>query len=422
MLLATAVILPTVCLLWFMTEAVKNERLAVRQEVIDVYTKELEKLKETYTQRWDKWRDFSHHTVKSTLSEEYHNCILFGNFLRTRLGYMTGMPRMAPFTGIIVYDSNGVVEYPLIDTNGNIEYNLPDIFAQAWAFEFQKQQYREAAEVYNQISESESNDYIKRLSIIGHARCLQNQGELYEAYKLCAKAYRNVSSGKKNAQLFEPVEQTKAASIPLIVQAKILRISILRQMYETKEPLPLNIAYYWYGDMVGGLWILARDDYSPVSRAMDAETRIYLLHKFIELADDDFLRNIIEEYPDLPMYQHRNRIESLRARILEARKRLIAEELALDVAKRYPTNKLFENWQPDSLHKLDVAPDTYGLAHKYLGKSYLALVRPETIQVDIDALDDVFATLFLIMKLQIQNIIISLESQINQMKWHWKPD
>jgi hypothetical protein len=29
-LLATAVILPTVCLLWFMTQAVKNERVAVR--------------------------------------------------------------------------------------------------------------------------------------------------------------------------------------------------------------------------------------------------------------------------------------------------------------------------------------------------------------------------------------------------------
>ncbi|MFH1884411.1 MAG: hypothetical protein ABIL62_17085 [Planctomycetota bacterium] len=31
LLLAIAVILPTVCLLWFMSRAVKNERLAVRQ-------------------------------------------------------------------------------------------------------------------------------------------------------------------------------------------------------------------------------------------------------------------------------------------------------------------------------------------------------------------------------------------------------
>ncbi len=37
LLLAIAVILPTVCLLWFMVRAVKNERLAVRQKLIDVY-------------------------------------------------------------------------------------------------------------------------------------------------------------------------------------------------------------------------------------------------------------------------------------------------------------------------------------------------------------------------------------------------
>ena len=36
LLLAIAVILPTVCLLWFMTQAVKNERLAVRQKIIDI--------------------------------------------------------------------------------------------------------------------------------------------------------------------------------------------------------------------------------------------------------------------------------------------------------------------------------------------------------------------------------------------------
>ncbi len=36
LLLAIAVILPTVCLLWFMTQAVKNERLAFRQKLIDI--------------------------------------------------------------------------------------------------------------------------------------------------------------------------------------------------------------------------------------------------------------------------------------------------------------------------------------------------------------------------------------------------
>jgi hypothetical protein len=41
LLLAIAVILPTVCLLWFMTQAVKNVRFAAQQRVIDSYQKEL---------------------------------------------------------------------------------------------------------------------------------------------------------------------------------------------------------------------------------------------------------------------------------------------------------------------------------------------------------------------------------------------
>ncbi len=36
LLLVIAVILPTVCLLWFMNQAIKNERLAVRQKLVDV--------------------------------------------------------------------------------------------------------------------------------------------------------------------------------------------------------------------------------------------------------------------------------------------------------------------------------------------------------------------------------------------------
>jgi signal transduction histidine kinase len=39
LLLAAAVILPTVCLLWFMTTAIRNERLAMRQKLVEIYTK-----------------------------------------------------------------------------------------------------------------------------------------------------------------------------------------------------------------------------------------------------------------------------------------------------------------------------------------------------------------------------------------------
>jgi signal transduction histidine kinase len=388
LLLAIAVILPTVCLLYFMSQAVKNEELAIRQQVVNVYTRELQKLRGTYNERWDKWRDFAQHTVQTTLSQKGHNCILFGNLLQIRLGDMRGMPRIAPFTGVLVYDSSGNIEYPVIHTEESIEYDLPDIFTQAWAFEFQNQQYPEAAEIYNKISESGYNDYIRRLAIIGHARCLQKQGKLSEALDICVKAHRDVSSGKENAELFEAVAQTKNAFIPLIVQARVFDISIRRRLYETGDPLPLHLDYYAYESAICDLWILAYDDYSALSRAMDAEMRIYLLYTFIELADTDFLRNTMRDYPDSAMRP--NRIANLKDRVRKARTRLMAEELALDVAGRYPTSGFLQDWQDETLHKLDLTSNTYALGHEYLGKSYLVLVRPETIAVDMDALYEVF--------------------------------
>src|SRR3989339_382418 len=41
LLLAVAVILPTVCLLWFMSEVVKSERLGVRQRLVTPYENQL---------------------------------------------------------------------------------------------------------------------------------------------------------------------------------------------------------------------------------------------------------------------------------------------------------------------------------------------------------------------------------------------
>src|SRR4030042_5162642 len=43
LLLAVAVILPTVGLLWFISQVVSNERLAVRQKLTTIYKEQLEK-------------------------------------------------------------------------------------------------------------------------------------------------------------------------------------------------------------------------------------------------------------------------------------------------------------------------------------------------------------------------------------------
>ncbi len=52
LLLAVAVILPTVCLLWFMSQAVKNVQLAARQRLITLYQEKLDRASQAINQSW----------------------------------------------------------------------------------------------------------------------------------------------------------------------------------------------------------------------------------------------------------------------------------------------------------------------------------------------------------------------------------
>jgi hypothetical protein len=52
-LLLAAVIVPTACVLWFMTRAMQNERLAVRQKLIDVYRTRIESLQARIHEHWE---------------------------------------------------------------------------------------------------------------------------------------------------------------------------------------------------------------------------------------------------------------------------------------------------------------------------------------------------------------------------------
>ena len=51
-LLAVAVVLPTVCLLWFMNEAIDNERFVIRQKLVLLHNDQLEKARRKADDEW----------------------------------------------------------------------------------------------------------------------------------------------------------------------------------------------------------------------------------------------------------------------------------------------------------------------------------------------------------------------------------
>jgi len=57
LLLLCVVLVPSICVLWFMNQAVRNERFAVRQELIDAYRATLVLAQERLQAHWRQFAD-----------------------------------------------------------------------------------------------------------------------------------------------------------------------------------------------------------------------------------------------------------------------------------------------------------------------------------------------------------------------------
>lgn len=137
-LLGIAVILPTVCLLWFMMHAAENETLALRQKMVNNYEGRLRELADA------------------------------------RLGSKE-INRRTTFDlsdGFCIYDCNGKLFFPVND-----HYNMPDsgdLFEQAFKLEYKDKDLAKAVLEYLEISRaSDSNDLAIKADI-SVMRCLKN--------------------------------------------------------------------------------------------------------------------------------------------------------------------------------------------------------------------------------------------------------
>lgn len=145
MLLAIAVILPTVCLLWFMSQAVTNERLAIRQKLIDSYTARGQEI-----------------------------------FLKDLQFPVNDQNQ---YSAYISFDHNDNIIYPArsLQISYTPEYNIQ----KAWQLEYLDKKYDDAIKEYNSISVSSSIleiSYDCKISVI---RCLSKQDKNSEAIQKC---------------------------------------------------------------------------------------------------------------------------------------------------------------------------------------------------------------------------------------------
>ncbi len=306
LLLAIAVILPTVCLLWFMSRAVKNEHLAVRQKLSDVYSQRLETLSKRVDELWSARLEM----LEQQATEERRPVEMFGKLVSQESGTISS--RMCD--ALIIFDSNGKVLYPVTGV-GEQPAELSEEFNEAWDVEFTEENFTRAIRLYEYIAESFADDYTRYSALMGKVRCLRKLGDIKQAVAVCERiAYGQIP------------ENVGSSSAALIARARILLVNLKK---ETKDGLKQKDLQ----DLISSVI-----NYTPGNGdgflLMPSGTRVFLLSKALE---------IIEES---------KWAEELSAQILKVKKLLSAEQLALVVLDKYYTAVASEPWSEESALKM----------------------------------------------------------------------
>ena len=344
LLLAIAVILPTVCLLWFMSQAVKNVQLAARQKLITLYEDKLTKASQEENQSWSQQFERLDKLVDQNLPSE-----LFDNLFKAR------------HLSVIIYDEDGRRIYPLISADVNVPVDPAEQFREAWRLEFAEQRLIEAIRLY-EIESQLDNTYVRLSALIGKARCLAKLGSSDQAVEV----YKKVA--------FCPEEATcDTATLMLIANTRLLLAELRKPTLKKPETLE-TLTYPVFRDELSKLLQIIRGQ-NEAGAVLPLDQSIFLAHRSIELAgaaDTVYY----EMYRDMPMAMYDSmelfmELQSLREVLNEG-------ELTLAVTERFPTAADLQDWPADQFRQLQLDEQTlcYGVRHN-LGDKTILLLQPD---------------------------------------------
>jgi len=154
LLLSLVVLVPSICLLWFMTQAVRNERLAVRQKLGDAYRAHLTLVQERLESNWKKIA----HDLEAD-SEKVSALALFAREVKAGRA-----------DALICFDANGRQLYPSPSPTPKSEPLRDARWRVAQGLELNDP--LAAARLYEQLSVAETNLDFAAQAMQAHARCL----------------------------------------------------------------------------------------------------------------------------------------------------------------------------------------------------------------------------------------------------------
>lgn len=320
LLLAVAVILPTVGLLWFISQVISNERLAVRQKLITVYREQLQKtLHQTNTRLSGYYELFD---SKEILTHPYQKKSL-------ALGHVAGL---------IVYNAEGRRVYPLLssETGGAAESSAD--FKDAWELEFVEHQFFQAAGIYEQKA-ADWDERVSMAALIGKSRCLAKLEKPDEAVAVCKEV------------AFSPLDKTAAQDILVLIgNARLLLLNLTQG-----NPVYSALFEQTFEKLASMLYSV-----NEAGVALPADHNLFLAQALVKVARGE---NLFDKF-----------------KLSDFERLIAAEELSIGVSESFPETDTLENIKENKLQQIPIEGKTlYGAYHKSEGASVLVLLSTENI-------------------------------------------
>ena len=336
LLLAAAVVLPTVALLWFMSRVVANERLVVREKLAALYQDKLldaavktEALCAERTKALDE--------IKST-SNPY--------------SILTRLVLEKDFQGVVVLNTDGTVVYPA-SVNVVVGEVRPDSpLANAWQLEFTARQYAKAVDAYDGLS-FDNDPHVAITAIMGKSRCLSRLNRPNEAIENCQKA------------AFTAIPKDADPALRLAVEnARLLLLSLLNQ---SNQPEKFSEIFH------RTVKELMADLYNPAGdRALlPANQNLFIAKKLLQALGDANL-------PAGADAVEKDKLEKL----------VNAEELSISIAENLRLLPAYF----DSFFRIDLGPQpVYGIRHRTQSAALIGLLDEKGIESALAGYEDIFA-------------------------------
>ncbi len=316
-----------------MTQAVKNEHLAVKQKLINVYKIEIEKKFSKLDNKLEKEAKISEQLLEKKPVPD-----VFFSFIKTK---GTNKPE-----GFILYDPNGNCVYPthLQTYQDNSEFQ--NDFDEAWQCEFTKYQLKEALDRYKNIEDNSDNPVNKKQAIIAQARICKKMDKIDEAI-----SHANRAKGRDHGD--------KGQIVYLSAEAQLMYAELVykKSLKDNRHTPKFTVA------LKSLLGIIS--NYNTGAGALldiPSEQRVFLADRAMNLYEQG--ENVLTE--------------DLSSQIESVRKFQAAESLSLQIAEKFPTTLLFKDWSNRTLNKL---PQTniYATIYRVNGNTALRLTKQDNI-------------------------------------------